>query len=82
MSRPSLRILNAGCSSEKKEAVSMTPAAPLMRALRIRVDGLRRRKIPSAPMLVPRPAKKLAIAPNQKTPEFLGSSDVKASRRL
>jgi hypothetical protein len=60
----------------------MTPAAPLIRALRVRVDGLRRRKIPSAPMLVQRPAKKLAIAPNQKTSEFLGSSDVKGSRRL
>jgi hypothetical protein len=58
----------------------MTPAAPLMRALRVRVDGLRRRKIPSAPMLVPRPAKKLAIAPNQKTSELPGSSDVKDCR--
>jgi hypothetical protein len=71
----------AGCSSEKNDAVSMTPAAPLMRALRVRADGLRRRKMPRAPMLVPRPAKKLAIAPNQKASEFLGSREVRGSRR-
>jgi hypothetical protein len=29
--------------------------------------------MPRAPMLVPRPAKKLAIAASQKTSEFLGS---------
>jgi hypothetical protein len=67
---------------DKNDAVSMTPAAPLIRALRVRVDGLRRRNIPSAPMLVPRPANKLAIAPSQKTSEFLGSREVRGSRRV
>jgi hypothetical protein len=33
-------------------------------------------------MLVPRPANKLAIAPNQKTWEFPESSDVRGCRRL
>jgi hypothetical protein len=33
-------------------------------------------------MFVPRPAKKLAIAHNEKTPEFLGSREVRGYRRV
>jgi len=28
----------AGCNNEKNDAVSMTPAAPLIRAVRVRAD--------------------------------------------